>query len=173
MIYLDTPLDFFKRIFCNRWTAKANNYFSHVIRNKRFIKWDKGVRKYKSSITIRKPILKPLVNDDNVYQQIINKNLKSIKNTDSNIYKNYIYAKDRIKDLNNKGFSFNHILMAMDNLYLVCVPLSSNDNAQKIFESINSTGSKLTASDLIRNYILMTIPSEEQEIYYKNYWNEI
>ena len=71
------------------------------------------------------------------------------------------------------GITIEQILQSMDKLYLVCVPLSHEDNAQKIFESINSTGAKLTASDLIRNYILMTIQSDEQELYYKDYWNEI
>ena len=49
----------------------------------------------------------------------------------------------------------------------------SGDNVQKIFESINSTGVKLTASDLIRNYILMTIQSDAQDKYYNSYWKKI
>lgn len=63
--------------------------------------------------------------------------------------------------------------MALNKLYIVCVPISADDNAQKIFESINATGVKLTASDLIRNYILMDIPSEKQEEYYEKYWKRL
>lgn len=116
--------------------------------------------------------LKPLVSDDDVYQKIVTGQLKSIKESKSNIYINYLYIKDRIKALINNGVQIDDIMLALDKLYLVCVPLSQNDNAQKIFESINSTGAKLTASDLIRNYILMTIPSEEQEQYYKDFWRK-
>lgn len=116
--------------------------------------------------------LKPLVSDDDVYQKIITGQLKSIKESKSNIYLNYLYIKERLTSLINSGIEIDEIILALDKLYLVCVPLSQNDNSQKIFESINSTGAKLTASDLIRNYILMTIPSEEQEQYYRNYWRE-
>lgn len=187
MIYLDTPLDSFSREFSvidGQQRLTTTFLMLYAIRDLLNETKDPDninlasqlENQYLNNQFVQDKLkfkLKPLVNDDDVYQQIINKDLNNIKNTDSNIYKNYIYAKDRINDLNKNGFSFNQILMAMDNLYLVCVPLSSNDNAQKIFESINSTGAKLTASDLIRNYILMTIPSDDQEIYYKNYWNEI
>ena len=36
------------------------------------------------------------------------------------------------------------------------------DNPQLIFESLNSTGVDLTQSDLIRNYLLMGLPEEDQ-----------
>ena len=187
MIYLDTPLDSFSREFSvidGQQRLTTTFLMLYAIRDllcetdipENVALANQLENQYLNNQFVHDKLkfkLKPLVNDDDVYQQIINKDLKNIKNTNSNIYTNYIYAKERIKNLLNEGFSFNQILMAMDNLYLVCVPLSSNDNAQKIFESINSTGAKLTASDLIRNYILMTIPSDEQDKYYKNYWNEI
>ncbi|GHR27815.1 DUF262 and DUF1524 domain-containing protein [Helicobacter pylori] len=44
------------------------------------------------------------------------------------------------------------------------------DNPQLIFESMNSTGKELTQTDLIRNYILMGLEPEKQEIFYKKYW---
>ncbi len=36
------------------------------------------------------------------------------------------------------------------------------DNAQAIFESLNSTGKELSESDLVRNYILMGLDNTEQ-----------
>ncbi len=63
--------------------------------------------------------------------------------------------------------------MALNQLYVVCISVSKEDHPQKIFESINSTGAKLVASDLIRNYILMDIQSDIQEKYYTNYWNKL
>lgn len=47
------------------------------------------------------------------------------------------------------------------------------DNAQKIFESLNSTGLDLSQADLIRNYILMDLEPQEQESLYRNYWSKI
>ena len=116
--------------------------------------------------------LKPLVADDDVYQLIINEKLENITNKNSTVYKNFVYIYKEIKKL-NKEYDLNQILKALNQLYVVCIPLSEDDNAQKIFESINATGVKLTASDLIRNYLLMDMDSELQEKFYKEYWMEI
>lgn len=117
--------------------------------------------------------LKPLVSDDEVYQCIVENNLDKIEDTTSNVYKNYNYILDYLKNVLLSGKTLNDILMAMNKLYVVCVPIAESDNAQKIFESINATGVKLTASDLIRNFILMDLPSDTQEEYYEKYWKVI
>jgi hypothetical protein len=58
-----------------------------------------------------------------------------------------------------------------DYLDLVSIRLDQDDSPHRIFESLNNTGQPLTASDLIRNYIFMTIPTEqEQESSYSRYW---
>lgn len=44
------------------------------------------------------------------------------------------------------------------------------DNPQMIFESMNSTGKALTQADLIRNYVLMGLPHEQQTRLYEDYW---
>ncbi|MFA7172719.1 MAG: DUF262 and DUF1524 domain-containing protein [Kiritimatiellia bacterium] len=44
------------------------------------------------------------------------------------------------------------------------------DNPQMIFESMNSTGKALTQADLIRNFVLMGLPHEEQSLLYNGYW---
>ena len=108
--------------------------------------------------------LKPLVADDEVYQQIVAGDIAAITEKNSNVYKNYIWLKDNITGLLGQ-FSLNDILMAMNKLYIVCVPVAQSDYPQKIFESINATGAKLTASDLIRNFMLMPILSDKQEEY--------
>lgn len=117
--------------------------------------------------------LKPLVSDDEVYQCIVENRFDEIQDTSSNVYKNYVYILQYLKELVVTGHTLNDVLMAMNKLYVVCVPISENDNAQKIFESINATGVKLTASDLIRNFILMDLPSDIQEEYYAKYWKKI
>jgi uncharacterized protein with ParB-like and HNH nuclease domain len=50
---------------------------------------------------------------------------------------------------------------------------SHGDNAQQIFESINSTGVRLTETDKIRNFVLMNLDAKTQEHYYNNYWLQI
>ena len=98
--------------------------------------------------------LKPLVSDDNVYRCIVENRMDDITDTHSNVLKNYEYISNRLNELLIQGYDANAILMALNKLYVVCVPISEEDNAQKIFESINATGVKLTSADLIRNYLL-------------------
>ena len=117
--------------------------------------------------------LKPLVADDDVYRFIVEDRLEDIENKDSLIYKNYIYIRGYLEGLVANGYSANDILLALNKLYIVCVPISEEDNAQKIFESINATGVKLTAADLIRNYLLMNLDSDTQDNYYCVYWRKI
>ena len=116
--------------------------------------------------------LKPLVSDDMVYQQIVNRDFSNIEDKKSNVWLNFEYIKNEIKSLTER-FSLNDVLLAMNRLYLVCVPISNDDYPQKIFESINATGAKLTASDLIRNFMLMPIESVKQDEYYNKYWKEL
>ena len=44
------------------------------------------------------------------------------------------------------------------------------DDAQAIFESLNSTGKELSESDLIRNYVLMGLEPTEQTYVYEHFW---
>lgn len=117
--------------------------------------------------------LKPLVSDDDVYRCIVEDRMDDIQDKGSLILKNYYYICDYLNSLLIKGYSVNDMLMALDKLYVVCVPISEEDNAQKIFESINATGVKLTAADLIRNYLLMDLQSDIQEAYYAKYWKNL
>jgi uncharacterized protein with ParB-like and HNH nuclease domain len=58
-----------------------------------------------------------------------------------------------------------------DYFNLVSIRLDQDDSPHRIFESLDNTGQPLTASDLIRNYIFMSIPTEqEQAACYGKYW---
>jgi predicted transport protein len=48
-----------------------------------------------------------------------------------------------------------------------------NDDPQKIFESLNSTGMDLSQTDLIRNLVLMGTPEPDQTRLYESYWAKI
>ena len=58
-----------------------------------------------------------------------------------------------------------------DRLELVSITLDSHDSPHRIFESLNNTGMRLGASDLIRNLIFMTIPDEvDAQNVYDEHW---
>jgi hypothetical protein len=57
-------------------------------------------------------------------------------------------------------------------LEFMCATLES-ENAYNIFKSLNSTGVPLGASDLIRNFVFMHIPPEEQEEFDAKLWHPL
>ena len=183
MIYLDTPINFKSREFSiidGQQRLTTTFLILYAIKN---LMIEKGLKEDACALDAQcltnqfvddklKFKLKPLVADDCVYQQIVNNQFDEITEKNSNIYKNYIWIKKELESM-LLTYSFDEILLGMDKLYVVCIPVSKEDHPQKIFESINSTGAKLAASDLIRNYILMDIQSDTQENYYLNYWNKL
>ena len=115
--------------------------------------------------------LKPLVTDDEVYKKIILGKTQELSETDkkTNVFKNYAYIKKRLNELYG-NYPIETMLDALDRFNFVVIPLGLDDDAQEIFETINSTGAELSNSDLIRNFILMNIDSAQQENLYTNYW---
>ena len=60
---------------------------------------------------------------------------------------------------------------AIGKLQIVNITLDRiSDDAQAIFESLNSTGKELSESDLIRNYVLMGLEQSEQTYVYEHLW---
>lgn len=56
-------------------------------------------------------------------------------------------------------------------LMIVDVSLTRDqDNAQLIFESMNSTGRELSQADLIRNFVLMGLEPQQQTRLYEDHW---
>lgn len=116
--------------------------------------------------------LKPLVSDDHVFEKIVKDDLSSLSKEDkkTNVYLNYMEIKKFLKGLYGH-YSLDKMLNTLDKFYFVAIPLDSQeDDAQKIFETINSAGAALSKADLIRNYILMNMSNNDQEKLYKDYW---
>jgi hypothetical protein len=53
---------------------------------------------------------------------------------------------------------------------VVSILLASDDNEYRIFESLNRKGMRLTQADLLRNYIFMSLPHEQQDDVYNKLW---
>lgn len=58
-------------------------------------------------------------------------------------------------------------------LNCIFVELDTGDNAQVVFESLNSKGVQLTTADLCRNYLLAGLPQAEQMRLYEDFWEPI
>lgn len=87
----------------------------------------------------------------------------------SRLLENYEYLRSRVS-----GMDLDIVLNGLNKLMFVEISLNrDNDDPQRIFESLNSTGLALSQADLIRNYILMGLEPEDQRRVYAEYWQPI
>lgn len=86
------------------------------------------------------------------------------------VLENYKFFQDLLGD----SVDLETLYETLWRLQVVDIELDRNqDNPQLIFESLNSTGLDLTQSDLTRNYVLMTLPAEQQADLYDNFWHKM
>lgn len=115
--------------------------------------------------------LKPVKTDNDQLLLLMSGKIEQMdKSRRGIVYHNYMLFMQLIKTFLDES-SANSVLMINDGIEkLICadIRLDTDDNAQEIFERINSTGIKLGLADLIRNYILMT--DTDQERLYEEYW---
>ncbi|AAT28098.1 DUF262 domain-containing protein [[Mycoplasma] mobile] len=125
----------------------------------------------------KKNLLKihPAVERDKVFEKITRNSKKEDFNSDektTNIFKAYEYFKKELKGyIKNNEEELMKILRTFNRMIVVSIEVRKNVNQQKLFESINSTGVKLTNFDLIKNFLLMKLETrKEQDQIYNEYW---
>lgn len=90
------------------------------------------------------------------------------EDTKSKLLDNYHFFVGKIAD---KELMPAEIYESIGKLQIVNITLDrAVDDAQAIFESLNSTGKELSESDLIRNYVLMGLEPAEQTYVYEHLW---
>ena len=88
--------------------------------------------------------------------------------TKSRLIDNYKFFSGKIAD---RDLQPAEIYESIGKLQIVNITLNRTmDDAQAIFESLNSTGKELSESDLIRNYVLMGLEPSEQTYVYEHLW---
>lgn len=88
--------------------------------------------------------------------------------THSKLLDNYNFFANKI---DSKELKPAEVYESIGKLQIVNITLDrSVDDAQAIFESLNSTGKELSESDLIRNYVLMGLEPAEQTYVYEHLW---
>lgn len=112
--------------------------------------------------------LKPVKNDRNAFGKLFDEETEHIP--DSNLTINYNYFYSRIQ---KEEITLDELYEAVSKLEIINITLNQDDNPQLIFESLNSTGVALSEGDKIRNFILMGLPTKQQNDYYEKYWNKI
>lgn len=90
------------------------------------------------------------------------------EDTKSRLIENYNFFEGKIV---NREIQPAEVYESIGKLQIVNITLDrAIDDAQAIFESLNSTGKELSESDLIRNYILMDLEPTEQTYVYEHLW---
>ena len=112
--------------------------------------------------------LKPVKNDSTAFGLLFKDEEDYIQGSNLTVNYNYFYSR-----IQKEEISIDELYSAITKLEIINITLNKDDNPQLIFESLNSTGLALSEGDKIRNYILMGLPTKEQNEYYEKYWNKI
>lgn len=75
------------------------------------------------------------------------------------------------KKLSEDEVDFEVMWRGVKRITVVLIRIDPGDDAQEIFESMNSTGLDLTQTDLIQNYLLMSRDQEWQKSVFEKYWS--
>ena len=116
--------------------------------------------------------LKPVERDREAFNAVITNQADDYVGP-SKVIENYRFFQKLITE---SGYSGQELFEGMNYLNMVYINLdggAESENPQVIFESLNSTGVSLSASDLVRNFLLMKLDLETQKRLYKQYWLKI
>ena len=114
--------------------------------------------------------LRTVTTDNAIFEQIFERSDFSENSKDSKLYQAYSYFYNYFKDKTD----LQKYVDVLENFEVVTIALdATDDNPQKIFESINSTGKPLTDGDKIRNFALMLNNDKTRNIVLKKYWEII
>jgi uncharacterized protein with ParB-like and HNH nuclease domain len=127
---------------------------------------------------IRNTYLQDQYNDGQFKLQPIEKDAENYKNIaegkdpgSCNMKRNYDFFYQQI--CLSPDVTVDEWTDCVEKLEIIDIKLDSDDDAQLIFESLNSTGKDLTEADKIRNYLLMSMDDKEQTRCYNQYWKLI
>ena len=121
-----------------------------------------------SSTFSEKIKLKQVTEDWDAYKALVMGD-KQISGKITNGYKRFL-AK-----LGASGFTTEEYVKALTKINVVCIFLDERpykgEDPQIIFETLNSLGKPLSLADLIRNYILLEMASDDQSTIFESKWH--
>ncbi|MDL2273930.1 DUF262 domain-containing protein [Oscillospiraceae bacterium OttesenSCG-928-G22] len=110
------------------------------------------------------------LNDEDflAYKSLLHNREKPEEIMRSKIFENYQSILNNMKERSTEP---QLIFDGIKKLMLVDICLVPEDNAQLVFETVNSTGLPLATADKIRNFLLMTVAPSKQTQLYNDYWH--
>lgn len=107
----------------------------------------------------------PTQADREAYEELIH---SSARNEDGRLSEAYAYFEKKLKQSTIDPVELKKVIT--HHLSVVSIVLDRNDNPYMVFESLNAKGRPLTQADLIRNYLIMCIHTDQQEEKYHKFW---
>jgi uncharacterized protein with ParB-like and HNH nuclease domain len=109
-------------------------------------------------------------NDKDYFEGImLDRNLSKLPNQDHKILTCFRYFLNKLD-----GYTDNQLdqikTIILNNIPVISMLLSANDDEQEIFDTINSLGVKLTTGELLKNYIFK---EKELQSYYETHWYKV
>jgi len=172
-----TTISLFVKAFYDEKISNTDRNFSEY-RNTLFI--------YENhSSDTRQPKINHSRLDKADYDAVIKENLSEddYKITKSKIINCYKFFKEKLVNLEDVDIINKlkeYILNAEDEFYkiFVVIEINSNENEQKIFDTVNSSGVKLTSADIIKNALferLITLSGNTTKVvgFYSDSWEKV
>lgn len=114
--------------------------------------------------------LRTVTIDDEIFKKIFEQTPLTQREKESKLYGAYTNFYEYFSDKDK----LETYVDALEHFEIVDILLeASDDNPQRIFESINSTGEPLSDGDKIRNYALMLGDKTARDLVFENYWKKI
>jgi len=114
--------------------------------------------------------LRTVTTDNEIFENIFEQSELNDTQKASRIHIAYKYFYEYFKDKNE----LDQYIDVLQRFEVVTIALdATDDNPQKVFESINSTGKPLSDGDKIRNFALMLNNDEVRKYVLNNYWKQI
>lgn len=105
--------------------------------------------------------------DDNTLQAIV-LGAPMPARPSARIVENLAFFRDQMQ---SDSFDIMALWRRLQALFAITAQVDDPDQAQAIFEGLNSKGYPLTIADLVRNYLLLTESHDEQARLYEEYWH--
>ncbi|HVT87353.1 MAG TPA: DUF262 domain-containing protein [Tepidisphaeraceae bacterium] len=125
---------------------------------------------HKRKLGLQRYKIVPRVGDRTVYSNLMDRKEFEQRPLSSLLKAHSYFRKWIDKKDSNESNAIKRIFAAVaDRLSLVVITIAG-ENPYEIFESLNSTGLPLQESDLIRNYIFMQVPLDQQDAFNVEHW---
>ena len=122
---------------------------------------------YLQATDVKDPVIIHSCDDMPQFKKIMHLDALTDIPDNSNIAKAYIFFKKYLTERRSKGVNLNDLLNTVNaGVTFVVISLTSDDDEQQIFDTINSLGVPLTTGELMKNFLY---EADDEEAYKKSW----